>query len=160
MLRRLVTAYPEAAVPAHDRVRWLTPEEWAETIAECMTSSGFIASALADGGIQFGDIPEEQAEAQNVAYFVCQAKYPIHPEFQRGLSEGQLEALFHYFTSEVQPCLETHGVEVPPPPSVEVFIDSYAETGGWNPYQNAVGMNEEEWADLIAACPQRPHGSR
>ncbi|MEP6478081.1 MAG: hypothetical protein ABJB03_01715 [Rhodoglobus sp.] len=152
----LLSAYPDAVIPEASRVRFVDLQEWPIVFSDCMTSEGFEAHPSDDGGVKFGTIPEAQAEAQNIANFVCKVKYPVHPQLQVPLTDPQLAYLYWYFKNDLGPCLEKAGIEVPEAPSESVFVENYAVNGGWNIYKNAVKLTGDAWVEINDKCPQLP----
>lgn len=140
--------------------RYISPEEYAGVMVPCLTEQGIPARPLPDGGVGFGDIPPEQAQAQREALYRCWVRFPTHPLFERPLDDDQLRRLYDYNVGELTACLEREGYTVPPPPSLEAFIESYSdpETLPWNPYpaDDPRLEREAEWYRLNQACPQIP----
>lgn len=151
----LLTAFPDAIIPEVTRVRFVDPQEWPLVFSECVTSEGFEAHP-ADGGVKYEPIPDAQAEAQNLAVFVCRVKYPVHPQFQVTLTDAELKYLYWYFTTDLKPCLEAANIEVPDAPSETVFIENYSKDGGWDIYKHAVELSGDAWTKINTACPQVP----
>lgn len=148
--------YPGAVRPEADLVRTVAPPEWATTIAECLNGEGFDAVAQPDGSVFFDTA--EQGEAYAVALYTCKIRYPIDPKFQGPLNDEQLRRIYDYSKAVLTPCLESFGIAVPEPPSLEVFLEKHGSPDAWNIYgdvQNQVKSNDQ-WQEISAACPQYP----
>lgn len=138
--------------------RYISPEEYAAVMVPCLTEQGIPASELPDGGVGFGDLPEEQWELQREAMYRCSVRFPTHPMFEEPLSDDQLRRLYDYLVGDLMPCLEEEGYATTPPPTVEVFIASYPDGNGWSPWPVSDPRleDEEEWYRLNEVCPQSP----
>ncbi|MBF0671341.1 MAG: hypothetical protein IR160_02000 [Salinibacterium sp.] len=149
--------YPEALMPEVERVRFVPPEEWAEAMAACLSTEGFPAEVTPDGGVQ-RQVAAGQAMASDIASYVCNAKYPMDPQYEVKLNESQLRYLYKYYNNSLVPCLEDEGFRIPRAPSLQVFIDSYGTPDAWTPYASLVGQPIVGWIELNDACPQNPDG--
>lgn len=140
--------------------RYIYPDEYAAALVPCLTEQGVPASALPDGGIGFGDIPPEQARLQTEALYRCQVRFPVHPFFEQPLDDEQLRRLYDYLAEELTACLEAEGYATAPPPSAEIFIESYydPQSATWSPYpiEDPRLDQEAEWYRLNEVCPQTP----
>ena len=146
--------------PDVEQVRLIDPFEWAQVQAQCMRDEGFTdVVVLPDGGIKPGAGNDQQQSAYALARYVCNAKYPIDPKYTAPLSEVQIRAVYDYFLNDLVPCLEDNGHSVPEPPSLEVFIETFA-TSRWSPYTEVFGSGSsvpmDEYYRVSAACPQWP----
>jgi hypothetical protein len=150
--------FPGIDVPDVDRVRTVTPDEWADAQVACLLAEGFEALATDDGGVSVVDMPADQREAYQLASYVCGEKYPLDAVYLAPLSDAQIESIYRYQTTRLVDCLDAKGFEVGSPPSFEVFKESYQDGGVWNPYQDVNVGSNEEWAELNAECPQLPEG--
>jgi hypothetical protein len=138
--------------------RYISPEEYAAVMVPCLTEQGIPAHPLPDGGVGYGDWPEEQWLLQAEAAYRCNVRFPIDPMFEEPLNENQLRRLYSYLVDELTPCLEDEGYATTTPPTVDVFIGSYPTGHAWSPLPaNDPGLHdEEEWYRLNVACPQSP----
>lgn len=152
---RLESMHPEVVVPEVDRVRYVTPEEWAPALAACLTSEGFETTTHADGGIRVGTIPPEQAEAQAIAVFSCSLRYPVDPQHAVPLNDDQLYYLYDYFLSELVPCLEESGYSISAAPTWQVFQETF-HSAPWSPYDDVSPIDEGDWLAINEDCPQQP----
>lgn len=152
--------FPEAIRPEVEQVRVVSPSEWNEVIAQCVKGQGFAASANPDGGISYGAIPDEQAEAQNLAVYVCRVKYPIDPSFSLPLTTDEASFIYEYYKNTLVPCLSSHGYEVEMP-SESVFGDILKTEGSpWSPYGDLQEVEGAALDTLLVECPQTPSGFR
>lgn len=150
----VVTLYPEAVRPEVERVRLVAQSDRPTAIADCLTEQGY--DVLVDWQ---GSISTTRAdEAYHVAFYTCEAMYPLYPEYLVPLSNAQLEHLYDYFLDTLKPCLEAEGYGTPPAPSLQQFLEAYNDGGGWNTYAEvaAAGLPPGEWARINAECPQIP----
>ena len=148
----LLARYPSAAIPAVALVRVVEDSEWLDVYAQCLTDAGFPATVQGDSlNVR---IAAGQEEPQAVAYYVCQAKYPVRPEAP--LSDPEISYLYHYYVNSLTPCLEAEGFAIPDPPSKQQFTDDYLADVFWTPYDYVSGSNEDVWDKLNDVCPQSP----
>lgn len=140
--------------------RYVTPDEWASLTVTCLVDQGIPAVLLPDGGVGFGNIPPEQAQAQREAAYRCSVRFPFDPRYEQPLSNEQLQILYEYRTGELAECLKSEGYIVPDPPTVEVFIESHADPGAvvWHPYpEDDPRLHDmDEWYRINEVCPQNP----
>lgn len=143
-------------MPSVEVVRYVTPDEWAPAIAECMTAAGFEVRAHPDGGIGAELPPAGQEEAQAVANYTCMLQYPFDPIYTQPLNGEQQRYVYDYFVYELLPCLEGRGYPIDDPPTWQVFEETFTSSQ-WTPYSEVTPPNSEvEWDELIAACPPEP----
>lgn len=148
---------PNAELPKVERVRFITLDEWPEVMAKCLTAEGFYSTV--DQGALGTSAPEDQVGPYRIAQYVCNAKYPIDPRQMLPFVDDQIRYLYEYYVQVATPCLEGMGFEVPDPPSLQAYIDSYRDSPDWRPYENAsINSTREEWSRIQEECPQRPAG--
>jgi len=154
--------YPELERPEVARVRWISPQEMPSTIADCLTAAGFSASVTVDALAPSlsTSVPESQEGPLMAAWYVCDAEYPIDPLLSQEYSSEEVAYLYDYYTVELLPCLRAHGQEPADAPSRQVFTDTFGTADGWDPYEEYLGMDQAELAELAKACPPQPHGLR
>lgn len=158
MWSQVESQYPELARPSVEIVRLVSLEDWAPTMAECLSAAGFAdVSAGEDGSLEWGSVPQAQASAFELARYTCSAQFPQDPKFLRPLTGEQLGRLYDYYTGDLTACLTELGYEVPAPPSRQEFQDTYA-TSPWLPFSEAAEQATAAGAsaELAAACPQLP----
>ncbi|RLP80756.1 hypothetical protein D9V34_00625 [Mycetocola lacteus] len=158
-LANLKAKFPDAEIPDEVRVsRIIAPDEYAEVFSRCLTDAGFTARAHPDGGIRFDEIPDEQAQAQAVALYTCQATYPLDPRYTQPLTGSQIAYLYDYYRDRLLPCLEGEGHTVSDLPSLTRFKESFDGTApGYSPFESiARGSSAEEFQRVSGLCPDFP----
>jgi hypothetical protein len=141
-----------------DLVRFIRPEEYGRVHAACIQEQGFSATETFDGGVEFGEIPPEQARAQAEAVYRCDVQFPVHPAYLQPWSDSQIRTLYDYYVEELTPCLTAAGYPVDPPPTWETFRDTYDTDSQWVPYRavTVTDYGPEEWQEINEQCPQGP----
>ena len=137
-------------------VRFIEPDEYATVHVECLQRQGIPARATFDGGIKFGDIPDDQAQAQHEAIHRCEVMYPVHPRYSLPHTPEQIRITYDYYTETLVPCLAAEGYDVGTPPSWETFLASYGTPNQWVPYASVDAPTEQEWERINTVCPQSP----
>jgi hypothetical protein len=146
--------------PNTEMIRLVPADQQAAVLKDCLAQAGFDVT-ISDGGVAPpSDIPRSQADAYQLAEYVCYAEYPADPDtFPPALNETEVETLYDYYVNELMPCLEAHGYDIPSPPPLEVFKDEFA-TGQnlWFPYDwvPAVSLSNKKWEEINRDCPQAP----
>ncbi|MCC7128624.1 MAG: hypothetical protein IT192_07400 [Microbacteriaceae bacterium] len=116
--------------------------------AECMEARGWEATVNeTDGGVSFS-VPPEQSEVFQKDAKECQSQIPIRPWV-----EEDYEQHFQDLTV-VATCLQDHGFEVPPRPSLQSFIEDYKKGLPWDPY--AITVADGDFPQAVELCPQAP----
>ena len=154
----ILSMHPGAVRPDTYIQRYVTPLDQPELLAACVNEAGFPARVVPDNGVLFGDIPEAQGEAQVVAIFACNARYPLDDRFRESWNEEQLRVFYDYQVNEMIPCLERFGVVITDIPTFERFVDTYGTAERWSPYGtvwDVIPSQEEQW-EVVEACPQFP----
>lgn len=153
----LTSRYPGLQVPHVERVRIVSPMEWAQTIAECVTDKGFSAKATPDGGVAFDGVPNDQGQALDLANYECSVMYPMDPRYSTPLTDQQIDYLYEYYVYDLTPCLENEGFAVAESPSRQSFRDTYGTQDMWSPYTDVGdGLSESAWYHIQELCPQTP----
>ena len=123
---------PRPDVP---RVRYISNAEYVPVMAQCMNEQGAT-----------GD-----SRAREIAWYVCQAKYPVSPDEYRVLSDAQVDYLYDYYQRWTIPCLASHGRVV-----TLIARDEFVDRGGlWNPLYStdeAAEVTDDEYATLNDQC--------
>ena len=121
--------------PEVERVRYISNAEYAPVMSLCMSEQGATGDST----------------AREVAWYVCQAKYPVSPDEYRVLSDAQVVYLYRYYERWTIPCLALNGHRVD-----LITIDAFRELGGlWNPlYSSLEGttVTDDEYAALNLEC--------
>lgn len=155
---RLEAMFPGIGIPDVDLVRIISLPEFGEVMAQCMTEAGFNAQARADGGVSFEEIPQEQSEAQSLALYVCQAKYPVDPVYTQPLTDAQIDFLYDYYRDDFSACLQAEGFSVGELPSRSKFKEAYAGVGEpYTPYAVLLeNVDPAHVEKLMSICPEVP----
>lgn len=134
---------------------WTTVDfiEVTRRIVECVQDHGFSLAVIPPGdGISYQDVPEEQRQPASAQEEECRRSMAI-PEFAWPTPE-ELRVIYEY-NVKLNDCLESLGFATTPPPSFEVFQDSYT-TGPWMAYFGSdLGAADVE---TMRKCPQVPPG--
>lgn len=140
-----------------DLVRWVDLHEWSTVQANCLSEHGFSVEPNPQGGINWGEIPPEQAQAQRLAAAQCEARYPIDPRFNMQLPLRRAENQYAFLVETQMPCVERAGYVVSAPPSKQTWLEQYYTTGSaWDPFVEAAeqsGPGTEGLDSLYQACP-------
>ncbi|MDO5083260.1 MAG: hypothetical protein Q4D89_07660 [Arachnia propionica] len=147
-------------VPEVELIRWTEgPTEHWHAVAQCLTERGFPAEAKADArGVIFpnGGSPEEQDDALDIAWYVCQAEYSLDPRFHDDWNEDQLGVVYDYFTQYYIPCMKAHDqlVNEKDKPTRDVYVATYNDEDAdpWWPYPRDTAVPD----DVSKACPELP----
>ncbi len=147
---------PDTQRPTNiSRVRYITLDEWADVMADCMTKQG--APTEADqGGLTYRSTDATDGQYA-LARYVCESMYPTDPVMLSPLNVSQLRYLYSYYIGPFRECIKKHGYDISEPPSEKVFVENYRRTP-WNPLN---GQNDPALSQLTAQsgpCPQRPAG--
>lgn len=122
--------------------------EYLRLVAACVREQGFDAEVTDDGfGIRYRFGSAANEEAGEAVVRVCEDQYEEYYVERRLTREEE-----YYKNLAVADCLRSEGYSIPPAPSLETWLDSYAE-GPWIPY-DYVFATGEEWARLNRLCPQ------
>lgn len=134
-------------------------------ILQCAQDQGIPLVYTPDGeGIDFKNVPLDQNATASAVEAACRAGLKVaDPE---PLTVEDVEKLYDHLVAMV-PCLESFGVNVPEPPSKEVFLDTYPMCVSciiyhdvWNPFANVWvrpgGMDRERYVQITQACPRTP----
>lgn len=147
--------FPGISLPDVDRVRFVSSEEYAAVVSQCLIDQGYGAHPNDTGGIKFDLVPEEQVEAQEVAFYVCQAKYPLDPKYVQPINDERLTWLRDYFEQVLVPCYAEHDVTTSPVPSAQTFIESWGTQNQWVPLRG-VSIEPAQQEALEEDCPTVP----
>lgn len=157
--RHIEDEFPGVVLPGVKIVSYVNPREGLATQADCISKLGFPATPTKDQGIVFGDIPDDQAEAQSVAVYTCRAQYPIDPKYMQPLNRSQLDYLYYYSQHDLTQCIKTQGFSVPKLPTRAAFAAIVAgkSAEAWDPFQEVEATaNYDQLMDITEKCPQYP----
>ncbi|MCI7690542.1 hypothetical protein [Trueperella pyogenes] len=137
--------------------------EYEKKHAQCVTDAGFSAKALESGGISYGDYPQSQGQAFQMAAYTCHMKYPFDPALARDWTPEQVGLVYDYWNEYMIPCLDAHGypTDVSKRPSRESYIQNFfAEDGSgrqWYPTGLQPSLEHEGGHDdVLKVCPALP----
>jgi len=118
------------ARPAVERVRYISNDEYGAVMEDC-----------------FDDGP---ADGQ-LAWFICQSKFPVTPDEYRVLSPQQMRYLYDYYARWSIPCLAERGFVVELP-EYNTFVDRDGLYNLLYGDQSAPAVDEAEYRSLADAC--------
>lgn len=149
------------SAPEVERVAWMgSKQEQADAVASCLQEAGFPEVRADPGGaIALDNLPESQAEAFELASFVCFSRYPIDPEISQDWSRAQIGLVYDYWDEYFIPCMAAHGypVDTTGQPSRESFVSEfYSGARAWWATDRYDALPEEERASLAGKCPPYP----
>lgn len=154
--RNVLTAHPDAVRPEVERVRLIDQADWTTIIPDCLAEMGHHVVPDANGSWSVKGGPG--SEPYFLAFYTCEAMYPLHPKFSAPMTDAKITRLYDYFLNSLKPCLEREGYEVPPAPSLQRFQEAYRTDGGWFIYAGVAdaSVGPEELARINRVCPQVP----
>ena len=149
---QILTRFPAAVRPTTGFTEWQTKEPWLDEgqgQLGCLTEHGLAVDIGRDrDGNPGGIMLSLDDEASTVAAYFCQwVAFPTRPSPQFTASEFGYQ--YDYLVGFVTPCLEAHGVDVPPPISREAYITEWPNQG-WFP--SIPDVDEETHDELLATC--------
>jgi hypothetical protein len=145
--------------PQTQMIRLLAPDEQGSTWEACMEDAGWDVSVTFDGGLAPPTfIAPTQADAYELANYICHAQYPVDQRLFRPWGPEQVARSYRYFIEFLVPCLEAAGYSVSPIPSEAAYIEAFGTQRAWAPYMSvdASSLSEDEWVHLNLTCPQSP----
>lgn len=146
------------AVPDVQLVRFVRPDEAPFVRVPCLQELGIPAEALPEeNGYSIGDVPASQGKAVNEAQYICEAKYPLHPQYELKPSAAALGRQYDWMVSMQVPCMKRLGYAISEPPSKEVWIASRATGEVWGPdldVAKVIGGDAVKMRSIYKACPQ------
>jgi hypothetical protein len=154
--RNVVSIHPDAIRPEVDRVRLIHQTDWTTIIPDCLAEMGHHVEPDANGSWSVQGGPG--SEPYFLAFYTCDAMYPVHPKYNAPMTDAKITQLYDYFLNSLKPCLEREGYTVPPAPSLQRFQETYRTDGGWLIYAGVAdaAISMEELARINRVCPQVP----
>lgn len=142
-------------LPDVERGPFIDQAEWPQAQMECFQEQGFDVSV--DGGaVSFPQVPQEQAEALDLALYTCMVKVPADPRVSDQLPRVQAEKQYAYLVDVVAPCLLDEGYTVTDAPTKITWLESYySGQSAWDPYSEVPG---EVALELIETCGEHAPG--
>lgn len=146
-----ISGYGDFSEQTYFEIDWL---HVTELVIRCMNDQGIPATLTPDGaGISAEKIPPDQNQIGFETMNACMEGLSLPP--QEEANPDQLAEIYQYNLA-LKVCLEAEGYDVPEPPSLEVYIDTYL-TDPWYAYENVNSLGPEGVA-IEALCPQQPVG--
>ncbi len=102
----------------------------------CLRDAGWDESGP-DEGIE---IPPDQEESFNLAYYVCTQQYPVEEKYTQPLTADRLGVLYDWWVEHTVPCFEQRGWDVGEVPTREVFLANPQ----WLPAEQVVEQAQAE----------------
>ena len=134
-------------------------------LLQCARDQGMPLVRTPDGeGVDFKNVPLDQNATASAVLDACRAGLNIaDPE---PLTIEDVEKLYDHLVAMV-PCLESFGLNVPEPPSKEVFLDTYPTCVSciiyhqwWDPFAHVYvgpgGMGKDMYDQIKQSCPRTP----
>ncbi len=121
-----------------------------ELMHECMAAAGS-DGVLQSNGIYDYSYSEEQRTAFAAASTACVEQIGGNLPVER--TDAEWRDLYDFYVTSQQ-CIQDFGIDTAPPPSFTVWKESGYE---WSPYA-AVSPTNDQFEELIKACPQTPDG--
>jgi len=116
----------------------------------CMRDQGWPIEAVGATGMSWTAVPPQQNEAAQIAFAGCVAGLNL-PEY--GAPSGvEIESIYRFWVDTLTPCLESEGYDIPDPPSVETFVETYPGVE-WSPWRYVTDYSP----GLEERCPQSPY---
>jgi hypothetical protein len=141
-----------------DEVKYL--EDAAQAVrrtAQCLRERGWNITTEADGwGVT--DLAASQVDAYEADAAACQDATGMATMDPLPDTPERMRRLYAYEV-ELAECLRDQGVDVPPAPSEQAFIDRYQTDDAWFAYAFAdpASYGPDRWAALESTCP--PYGA-
>lgn len=154
--RNVASIHPDAMRPEVDRVRLIDQTDWTTIIPDCLAEMGHHVEPDANGSWSVQGGPG--SEPYFVAFYTCEAMYPVHPKYIAPMTDAKITRLYDYYLNSLKPCLEREGYTVPPAPSLQRFRETYRTDGGWFIHAGVAdaAIGTEELARINRVCPQVP----
>lgn len=124
--------YPEVVVPLQQ---------------QCLTAAGVAAQVEPDGSLQTDQGAAQRSPAIATALFTCTARFFPDPRWNLQPTQPQLELVWDYTHRFLIPCLRSHQVRVPDPPTEQRWVKSGGR--GWE-YPDLSGNPDRE--QIIRHC--------
>ena len=145
---------PDSPRPAVQRIRIVSMDEAEAVHKKCMTDAGYEEYSNGAAAI-FGS-----SNFERLALYTCSAQYPVPPSNLDLFSQEQLTYLYHYYRTDVIPCLRAAGVPVPDVPTQQEFVaDAHGQLfySAWSPYGGLTGSILDGYMSF-ERCPNYPDG--
>lgn len=131
-----------------------TGDRYRAELLACLEEAGWDAEFDTDGAVTVpGGIPQAQFPEYEEAVVTCSA--PMEAGLLQ-LSEFTSEqwSKLYGLERDTAECLRTLGVDVPPIPSEQAFIEQYKSVPPWTSYGFVGSVDPGTWSTLNEKCPQ------
>lgn len=125
---------------------------YARTIYECLRDKGWdVTFDPYQGGIE-SSIPQAQMSKYQADDDACSSGLPTQPPLSAWTDQDWTKA----YDAQVKAaeCLTKLGVDEPPVPSRQAFIDSWLNSDAWIAYGAVGDVNESTLDSYLTKCPQ------
>lgn len=165
LMARRAQEYGLESPPGVELIAWAqSMGEHADLMAECLQEAGFPAVSNGVSGTYFDPgVPESQSDALDLAYYVCDAQYPIEPRYMQDWSQAQVGLVYDYWEEYFIPCMDAHGhtIDDSHQPSREAYVAAFhtPERIGWWPNDDFQRLSLDQQRVLKDVCPPYPPDS-
>ena len=154
------TGVSDALRPPAPEVHYVTGEEWARFLADCMNVAGFDNYTASGGGLgtEFVVRPADEAQREVISFYLCQSAVALEGQDDFWFNPAEVEYSYDYYQEVLIPCLASHGVVVFQAPTWSEFVDA---NGQWNPYFAVSSATKPRLVaddSILAECPATPPG--
>jgi hypothetical protein len=140
-----------SSTPAPQRDAPFSDEEYTTAIVDCLAAGGWeVTVDEADGGITYSGPQQDKYAA---ALTECSETLDSNVQQLSDLSADQWHRIYE-LESATADCLRTEGIDVPPIPSEQVFVERYQGADPWLSYGFVGNVSEHRWNELNSICPQ------
>jgi hypothetical protein len=146
--QRVTLMSPDAGRPAAGFERYTEHDSYLETLKACYVASDLrIGDKVNEIGETVFNDAEVTNKADHLAQFICRATVVIKPS---SWNAAQIGYHYDYLTRFLAPCYAANGIENPPAPSREDYIENWPNPG-WSPELGKVFATPAA-APFVAAC--------
>ena len=142
--------------PQVEVVQFVPVETVQPLVDACMESKGFVK-----GTDDAWEVPSEQRDVFNLAFYECRVSYPPEPRTLQPLTDEQRLKVYEYLVGTLTPCLAAEGFDVSAAPTPETFVATF-DVDQYSPYTDVLAQltnsqkSNEYFAALEDRCPQYP----
>jgi len=160
-LEELVKAWNLTDPPDVALIRWTSWNDVGSVVSACMRDAGFNVIGAGTIVMMPDGIPPAQSGAFDLANYVCNAEYTVHPKYAVPLTADQWGMVYDYDTQWEVVCVAGFGVTASAPPTRETFIAESLQKGvaPWDPWgeaQQAFASSSDKMVSMTQACPPLP----
>lgn len=122
-------------------------------VGRCLQDRGWeISVSAADDSISFRGT-SDQVTAYDADYEECEAEFGEEVTDLAEFTDEMWRDLYHQ-EEAVADCLRGKGVDVPPIPSYQTFVERYMSDEPWTSYSHVPAISADQEQELNEACPQ------